>query len=444
MKKIFLGISLFYGLNSCEKSGEFTPAEDPVSFSVVVLDTFAVETSTQLIDSIVATDITRLLVGNIDDPEFGKLKASAYFQLGSNSSPDFDGKNMVYDSLYLSLLYDGYDFGDPAEGQRFSIREVVAEYWAEGDEVYYSFDRLSYGRNPLGVFDYDPEWNSGDSIAIRLSDDLGTRLFDLMEAGQVGFFEDEFYREFEGLVIVPDGEEPGHIVGFGNSTNPTGANVEDAIILRLYYHEEGEFAESLEFDFTQLEPEIAFSAMEADRSGTPLAELTGENPIDASETGDKTFIQAGAGLQTKIRFPNLETLNKIDKQYMVNTAMLRLEPIPRSYDDISDLPDSLALYLTDKYNEVGNVIFYVSGSTSLPDYAHLQADDEYGYGAYYEFNVTEFVFQQLQDQTNLDLALFAVPTAAEILGGVDRMQIGGNDHSRKGVTLKIYLTKLIE
>ena len=233
-------------------------------------------------------------------------------------------------------------------------------------------------------------------------------------------------------------------MGFTNSTNETGINQTNHITLRMYYHEAGEFTENYAFDFLQTLPAQAFNGFEADREKGLLAALDGDNPVYAPDSENKTFIQAASGIQTKIRFPSVDMLNKLDPQFIVNTAVLRLEPVPGSYEEVSELPDSLALYLTDKFNEVGNVTFNVSGSTSLAQYAQLEVDDERGLYAYYQFDVSEFIFQQLRDRNQNELALLAAPTARSILGGVDQLQLGGQDFPVQGVNLQIYLTKIID
>jgi len=429
---------------SCEKSGDFTPVPEKSMFDIALLDTFRVATSTLLIDSIYTSDISRLLVGSIQDPELGTLSTSAYFKFGPSGFLTFEDRNMVYDSLYLTLHYDGYEFGDQAQQQQFTVREIMEEYAVSSEDLYYDFDRLDYGRASLATFGFDPDWESGDSIAIKMSDELGERLFQMAEAGEVNVGNIDFEREFEGLALVPELNSTGQVVGFANSINPTGLNQETYVSLRMYYHEKGEFTDNYYFDFQQTLPRQAFNAIETDRRQSLLANLDGDNPVPAANADHKTFIQAASGIQTKIRFPTVDDLNKLGLEYIVNTAVLRLEPVPGSYGDLSELPDSLALYLTDKYNEVGNVTFSISGSTDIAQYAHLEADDERGLFAYYQFDVTEFIFLQLQDRNRNELALLAAPTAESILGGVDQMQLGGQEYPTPGVKLEIYLTKIID
>ncbi len=428
---------------ACEQPGGFTPAEDPTRFNVSVLDSFRVESSTLLADSLITSGLSRLLVGRQKHRDLGDLKISSYFKFAPGEFLDFEGANMVYDSLQLILNYDGYAVGDKEKTQQFDIREIVQEFGTEDDEFYFGFDQLNTGRSSLGSFRFDHDWEEGDSIFISLDDALGARLFELAVKNEIYPTNLDFLRDFEGLKVESAGEEAYQVFGFANSTTANGA-YENKIVLRMYYHDEGEFTEARSYDFVQIREDIAFSHYESERSGTALAELTGDDPIVSSLSGDKSYVQAGLGVQAKIEFPFLKKLNELDKEYIVNAAILRIAPVKGSYAEVEELPDSLALFITDKYNTIGQVFFNVSGGASIAQYGSLKADDELNLYAYYEFDITEFVFQQLQEQGERGLALIASATPSGILNTIDQLTIGGADYGTPGLSLKIYMTKLIE
>lgn len=439
----FFICALFIATVACEQPGDFTPAEDSMRFDISVLDTFHIESSTLLADSLVTSGLSRLLVGRQADSDLGELEIRSYFKFAPGDFLDFEEANMVYDSLRLILNFDGYATGDSEKTQLFNVREIVQEFGTEDDEFYFGFDQLNTGRASLGSFVFDHDWEAGDSIFISMDDELGERLFELADDNEVYPTNLDFLRDFEGLVIEPGGEEAYQVFGFANSATANGAFL-NRIVLRMYYHEEGEFTQAHSYDFVQIREDIAFSNFEADRTETGLATLTGDDPVSSRLSGDKTYIQAGLGVQSKIRFPYLRKLNELDKEYIVNAAILRITSVKGSYTNVAELPDSLALFITDKYNTIGQVFFNVSGGTSVAQYGSLQADDELNLFAHYEFDITEFVFQQLQEQGEQGLALIASPTPSGILNTVDRLTIGGTDYGSPGLTLKVYMTKLTE
>lgn len=435
--------ALFISLAACEQPGNFTPAEDPGTFEVSILDTFHIESSTLLADSIITSGLSRLLVGHMVDTDLGDLKVRSYFKFSPGDFLDFEDANMVYDSLQLILNFDGYVIGDREKTQVFNVREIVQEFGTEDDELYFGFDQLNTGRNSLGNFSFDHDWEEGDSIFISMDNELGERLFDLAEKNELYPTNLDFLRDFEGLMIEPEGQEAYQIFGFSSSETVNG-NFQNKIVLRMYYHEEGEFTEAHSYDFVQIREDIAFNSYQSEREGTALATLTGDNPVAARLSGDKSYVQAGLGIQSKIRFPYLKKLRELDKEYIVNAAILRVEAVKGSYTHVSELPDSLSLFITDKYNNIGQVFFNISGGASVAQYGSLQADEELNLFAFYEFDITEFVFQQLREEGEQGLALIASATPTAILNSVDKLSIGGVDYGSPGLTLKIYMTKLTE
>lgn len=435
--------ALFISTIACEQPGNFTPAEDPGTFEVSILDTFRIESSTLLADSIITSGLSRMLVGHIADTDLGDLKVRSYFKFAPGDFLDFEDANMVYDSLQLILTYDGYAIGDREKSQVFNVREIVEEFGTTDDEYYFGFDQLNTGRNSLGNFSFSHDWEEGDSIFISMDNALGERLFELAEKNEVYATNLDFLRDFEGLMIEPGGEEAYQVFGFSSSETVNGS-FQNKMVLRMYYHEEGEFTETHHYDFVQIREDIAFNSYESERGGTGLAGLTGDEPVASVVSGDKSYVQAGLGIQSKIRFPYLKILRELDKEYIVNAAILRVEAVKGSYAHINELPDSLSLFITDKYNNIGQVFFNLSGGASVAQYGSLQADEELNLFAFYEFDITEFVFQQLREEGDQGLALIASATPTGILNSVDKLSIGGADYGSPGLSLKIYMTKLID
>ena len=64
-------------------AGEFVVGSDylAVSNKVILIDTVTVEMSTINFDSLVTSSQSRILIGNYEDPLFGKIKSNSYFQL---------------------------------------------------------------------------------------------------------------------------------------------------------------------------------------------------------------------------------------------------------------------------------------------------------------------------------------------------------------------------
>jgi hypothetical protein len=115
-------------------TGEFVVGSDYLSINnkVVLIDTMTVEMSTINFDSLVTSSQSRILVGNYDDPIFGKIKSSSYFQLSTDTyslctagGSDTDATNYVLDSISMILRYDNYYYGDTTKAQTFNIHRLT-------------------------------------------------------------------------------------------------------------------------------------------------------------------------------------------------------------------------------------------------------------------------------------------------------------------------------
>ena len=111
-------------------AGEFVVGSDylAVNNKVVLIDTMTVEMSTVNFDSLVTSSQNRMLIGNYDDPIFGKVKSTTYFQLlpssyslNTGTGSDTDATNYVLDSISMILKYDNYYYGDTTKVQTFDI-----------------------------------------------------------------------------------------------------------------------------------------------------------------------------------------------------------------------------------------------------------------------------------------------------------------------------------
>lgn len=115
---LFLGYLL---LISCNDDATYTIGEDflDVDTHVIVTDTVSVLASTIQLDSVSTTNASRLLIGALQDAEFGNLKAQTYFNLLA-SSYDIDN-DATYDSIGVILYYDRYYYGDTTKIQTFKV-----------------------------------------------------------------------------------------------------------------------------------------------------------------------------------------------------------------------------------------------------------------------------------------------------------------------------------
>ena len=133
MYKIWVLFSLGLFVGSCSAdsaSDDLVVGSDYLSINnkVILIDTMTVALSTINFDSLVTSANSRILVGNYEDPVFGKVNAESYMEFGSSnykigdSESDTETTSYVYDSIALILKYDKYVYGDTTRVQTFKVR----------------------------------------------------------------------------------------------------------------------------------------------------------------------------------------------------------------------------------------------------------------------------------------------------------------------------------
>ena len=120
-------ISFIIILSACEDPGILKADQNfsRSSIKTVYVDTFAVITSTTLIDSLPTSGNNLILVGNYKDSYIGNVSASSYFQIAYQSvfAPD---QNSTFDSIGLVLPYSHYSYGDTTQSQMISVHQMTS------------------------------------------------------------------------------------------------------------------------------------------------------------------------------------------------------------------------------------------------------------------------------------------------------------------------------
>ncbi len=209
------------------------------------------------------------MIGNYDDPYFGKVKSESYFQLSgstyalSSSSSDTDSPNYVFDSIRMILRPDGYYYGDSTKVQTISMHRLLEKVKVKDDDYYfYNDSKLSYDSESLGSVSYKPTPVRKDSVVLKVNNVFGEALFQKIKKREVTNF-DEFTEYFKGVAIKGTSSSSTAVVGFNSSS-----------VLRMYYSKYlGDTEESLTLDFNILDASKQFNNISLDRTGTQIVDL---------------------------------------------------------------------------------------------------------------------------------------------------------------------------
>jgi len=378
--------------------------------NINLLDTFAIKSSTYKLDEVTTSSTGRILLGHIDDEYLGTISSSSYFQLSSsilNSESGFDIDNdATYDSIGFVLNYDNYHYGDTMVSQTYKIYKLTESVRTDND-AFYNNDILEYDDTEyLGEVNFTPKPNrASDSLYIPLDNIFGKEIFDKIQDNDISS-EVEFLAQLRGLVIIPEKTDNSHILGFNAVTTEYIAGNSS---LRIFYTDENdsddEDDETLTYlDFVVLDQSKQFNHIESSlEDNVSLLSDSQSTSIYSSDTDNKTFIQGGSGICSKIEIPSLNKLKSISEYGSIINAELVFNPAPGSYSDDYPLPDELLVFIVNKNNVIQGQLLDLDGVT--PIYASLSNTSEFPEDTFYTLNLTAFVDSFVKADSDLDYGL---------------------------------------
>lgn len=416
-------------------AGEFVVGSDYLALNnkVILVDTMTVEMSTINLDSLITSGQSRILIGNYDDPIFGKIKSDSYFQLSTttyalnNSGSDTEAVKFVFDSISMILKYDNYYYGDTTKVQTFDIHRLIQKVKPNTeDNNFYNNSALNYSPESLGTISYKPRPIEKDSINIKMSSAFGEELFQKLKKREVTDF-DTFTEYLKGFVLVPSSSNSSSVIGFSASTSK----------IRLYYSKYQADTEETPYviDFTILDKSKQFNAISSDKSGTLLQNLSvPTSKLASSLTEHQGFIQSGTGVSCRIDFPNIKEFKRISASGAIVDAQLLLKPVNNSYSDKYPLADSLSVYVADNLNRVSGPLL---NSQSKTVYGILnKKTDEFNENIGYTIPIGGFLQKEMLKQSDSKSSL--ILTLPVLSKAVNRVVLGDQKHLNNKIQLKIY------
>ncbi len=437
MYRLFIVLIFGIILTSCDSdvdTGEFVVGSDnlAVNNKVILIDTATVEVSTINFDSLVTSGQSRILLGNYDDPIFGKVSSDSYFQLSSSSynlqttSSDTEGANYVFDSIRMVLIPDKYYYGDTTKVQSVSIHRLLQKVKSDSDEDtnFYNNSTLNYDAVSLGSAAFTPKPLHQDTVFVKMDNTFGEALFQKLKKREITT-QDEFIEYFKGLVIRSTATNTSCVMGFKVTS-----------MLQLYYSKQVTDSEtSILKEFTIDDVSKQFNRISLDRTGTVLKDLPGTTGrLSSNLTENKSFIQSGTGLACRIDFPNIKELKYITEKGAIVDAQLIIRPVNNTYSKNFPLADSLNVYVADQLNRISTTLNSASGS---PIYAVLnKTEDEFDENIGYSIPLGTFMQNEMVKTSDSKLAL--ILTIPNISNAVNRLVLGNQKNTGNKIQLKIY------
>lgn len=381
MQQYFLGLILAaLVITSCSDSSTIgADILDDEKINVTYKDDFELSSKTLAGESFVI-DINAnkglydyYVVGNVEDPVYGKYGGDMYFSFYPLSSvvSVLDGGSL--DSVVLSMAYDSLGMlGDTSKMMDFELKvleESILDYdtvriekeFMLGSEVVGSVSTTAHPRTKVQVFDpvVDSIVTSVPQLRIKLSEAFSNKLFMDTTVIKDDTLMNKTYFGFNLSVA----NMPNRIVSF----NPRSENS------RVYMYYTDKEGKKKRFNFA-LRSKI-FQHIDQDLSGSKA-----ETSINTSASGDDlVYIQGLKGTDIEIQLPDLSSY----KKELINLAYLEMT---YAESEASELPHNSfspinQLFISTK-NDKGDLV-YITDITK-----HGASDLAKGF-AYHEGTIRE-------------------------------------------------------
>jgi len=421
---ILTGVILLSG--SCTKVNEFTIGKDFVEArtKVQIIDTFKVDLSTILLDSIATSSTKIAFVGGVKDDVFGSVKCESYFDLAYESFSDIE-ERAVFDSAAFVLGYSGYSYGDTTSLMTLTIHKLTEKISPFDNGYLYNNTSFDYEPEPTGTVTFFPEPNSSDSTINIPVNQLGEELFTLILNKDEKVSSAEWFSDYlKGFVLTSGMMENKSVIAFIADQNN--------IVLKLYYHLDLEEPEKKEITITMGEANHQFNHIINDLTGTPIYMIKQEgNEISSSEANNRGYLQGLTGFLPKIQFPTLGNI-LMQERWKILKADLIIKPAKGTYD-LFHLPKSLHIYDTDRENRIKTELTDDKGDPSV---ARFEYDEFYDETTSYTFDITNFLNNELSDAIfDYEHGLLIGLGQNEFRSTLDRLVIEGKNPP---VKLRIY------
>ena len=382
MNKIF-SLSLLVGLIavSCTDPNTIGLEVQPTSDNIIISDTSSINwqtSATESVDSLRTDEALSLILGELDDSDFGNNRSSFYSQILLTDNNTDLGTNPTVDSVVLSYTYSGY-YGDEL-ADFTSIDVLVLQDDIYKDSVYYS---TSYPIPTPGGMSYIESFSvSNDTekplLKVKLNNDFGDLILDLENEGLKD--NEVFLENFKGISVVASAQNTMLYL------NPDGSNS----FLKIYYHNEDSDSLSLDFE------------LGGDAARINLFNEKNNNAI--IEDDSNVHLQSMAGYKAKITLGDLDVIKDTLEGKVINKVTIDFDVESGSQSEY-EAHEKLVLVRVD--NEGSNVFltdFTVEGETHFG--GKLDGD-------IYSFNITRY-FYQLLNNSSYTNDLYLMPAGAAI------------------------------
>ena len=329
---------LFFLVSSCDTAKEIGSDLFSVEVGLNYTDTLSIQSSTIQLDSTYTSGPSAFLFGSLKDANVGQISSNFYTQI-SNVDTLRAKDNATLTELKLRLVYSSYR-GDTTKLQTMKIYKLtdtlsrLIPYFSNNKSNIESapIKTISFYPRPIKRFIADGDTVSMDTLEIDLKNELGKEFMAFSKNVETSNGGSAFRKIFKGFYFENSSAPNGAILSFHSGISRLDFRYLNPNDTTKYY---APFHFSLS-TYSQTEVLAKYNQFDKNRTGSLISNLQiPGQAVPASQSQNKTFVQKGLGLGTKLKIPYLNKL-KQNKYIAINKAELIVEPT-------SDVPSDLFL-----------------------------------------------------------------------------------------------------
>jgi len=294
----------------------------------------ALDAQVILLDSFNTTNAGILIVGDEQDPYFGKTKSTAYTRLHIEQGSERPRADALLDSVFFTLSTVSVNGSNLTQKKKYSVHLLDQPLL---DTLYYNFSKLPYNPSPIAEVEVLFKDTKDTIIKAPLKQAFADEYFGKLKRGQEFDNLFSFRRYLPGVAIVPR-EGDNATAGFSLGGN-TG--------IVFFYHYLGDTT-AKKYTITTFSSR-SFNGIESDRSGTPT-EVVNQYQKPFS-TGPVVGMKSGLGLALRIDTRPIDAFLDTLSGVVFNQVNLQLGPIEEQ-DEKNTPISGMVMKMVDSQNRV--------------------------------------------------------------------------------------------
>lgn len=369
------------------------PDEDMIK--PLITDTITVQSFTERVDTLNTSQVAKVIVGRNIDPIFGTTQASFAMQFGFYINSD--SVNIIVNDVYLKFSYSTDSVYGHTSGTGIDLEVYELSKRLYADSTYYSnLDPESlHDGNLLGAKRVFPgTYEDTAAVYIPLNHEFANRIF---QADDNVYENDTTFKDtFKGILVKA-----------GASTNAIlKLSIDTGTYINIRYQYSAD-SDTLDYKlYINGTNNAKINMFTHDYSSSVF-----QNEINAAEPQQTySYIQGMAGLNTKIRFPYLETFKTSEKLNLYRAELI-LPVADETFSISGKYPEAQSLIILGETSD-GEQYLLNEYRSSAGTYVGEYFDED---TKTYHFNITKHIHDILYENAeNMDLNIL-------ILGGSTNM-----------------------